>query len=536
MTNDWTDGYVADHTYGHYYFSALAPGYIRACLLMSGFDLPVRESGEPLRYLELGYGQGFSLNLHAAANQDIEFWGTDFLPDQALNAQYFALLSGLGTHILNDSFAELDEKAQAGKLPLFDIIVFHGIWSWINHENQQHILNIVQNSLKPNGAVYISYNSQPGRSLSMPIRELMSIHADRKGIGKDSVTRATEAAALVRALSEAGAAFFTDSPAYTAFVERMQKHPATYLAHEYLNKNWHASYFFEIAKTMATVGCNFVTSANILESTLIAQPEKTRSFLNAVSDPVSWEVLKDYNQNTSFRRDIFIRDSSPMTVDEWRHRLDQSSWCLAGPLDQIKELAIKLPYITLALDEAVYRPILNALAENSYAPKTLAFLRTHPNISHLPHEDFFSCMRMLFGCGYIAPAQPSPSEKTLSICHHLNNIICHMTANGNIQQHLVSPVLGCAYAVSEPHQLFLRSYIAGETNPAKWGIAAFTIMHTGSRAPAYQSREEAEKIRELFLQEAQQFAENTLPFLRAIGIVPASRAAVRTNRDKAKRR
>ena len=111
-----------------------------------------------------------------------------------------------------------------------------------------------------------------------------------------------------------------------------------------------------------------------------------------------------------------------------------------------------------------------------------------------------------------------------------------MTANCNIQQHLVSPFLGCAYAVSEPHQLFLRSYISGETNPAKWGMAAFTIMHAGSRAPADQSREEAEKIRELFLQEAKQFAENTLPFLRAIGIVPSSRPEVRTNRDKAKRR
>ena len=30
-----------------------------------------------LKYLELGYGQGLSINIHAAA-LDGEFWGTDF--------------------------------------------------------------------------------------------------------------------------------------------------------------------------------------------------------------------------------------------------------------------------------------------------------------------------------------------------------------------------------------------------------------------------------------------------------------------------
>ena len=100
-----------------------------------------------------------------------------------------------------------------------------------------------------------------------------------------------------------------------------------------------------------------------------------------------------------------------MTVEEWREQLDESCWSLCTPLPHIRELAVNLPYAGIQLDEAVYRPILNALAENSYTPKTFAFLRTHPDIRHLPHEDFFSCIRMLFGCNYIGPAQASPSDR-----------------------------------------------------------------------------------------------------------------------------
>ena len=520
MTTDWTEGYVADHTYEHYYFPALAPNYIRACLLLSGLDLPLRKPGEPMRYLELGYGQGFSLNLHAATDQEAEFWGTDFLPEQTLSAREIALRAGLGTHLLNDSFAEFDEKAKAGMLPLFDIIVLHGIWSWINRENHEHILNIIRTSLKPGGAVYISYNSMPGRVSSMPLRELMTIHSDRKGAGKDSVTRATEAAALIYALVEGESTYFSYSPASRTLVEHMKTQSPVYLAHEYLNRNWHASYFFEIAKNMASAGCRFVTAANILESALIAQPEKTRSFLNAVSDPVSWEALKDFNQNTGFRRDIFVKDPVSLAPDEWRERLDSSYWSLGAPLTQTDSLSAVLPFATFNLDKSVYDPLLEVLAEDSLAPKSLAFLRTHPRLVHFEYDDFISCIRMLFGCSFIYPAQPSSSAKTLSACRSLNSILCDLTAKGNLQDTLASPVLARGFGVSEHFQLFLRSYMAGIKDPVKWTEDAFSIMSAQGKTLRTKTSQDDQEGLVVFLQEARRFEKDILPFMKTIGIAP----------------
>ena len=59
--------------------------------------------GRPLRYLELGYGQGLSLNIHAAAT-DGEFWGTDFNPVQVANARELASASGAHVKLLDASF------------------------------------------------------------------------------------------------------------------------------------------------------------------------------------------------------------------------------------------------------------------------------------------------------------------------------------------------------------------------------------------------------------------------------------------------
>ena len=83
---DWTSGYVAEIDYTHGYYRELAPGLIDFALLLSGHEPPDRSS---MRYLELGYGQGLSANIHAAAVAG-EVWGADFNPAHAANAQSLA--------------------------------------------------------------------------------------------------------------------------------------------------------------------------------------------------------------------------------------------------------------------------------------------------------------------------------------------------------------------------------------------------------------------------------------------------------------
>ena len=173
-STSWTAGYVAEIDYTYGYYRELSPSLLRVACLNAGLTLPAVER---LTYLELGFGQGLSVNIHAAANEG-NFWGTDFNPMQAAQAQSLAHASGSGATLLNDSFAELAARSD---LPEFDIIALHGIWSWISDENRQTIVDIIRRKLRVGGIVYVSYNCLPGWAAAMPLRHLITLHAELAG-------------------------------------------------------------------------------------------------------------------------------------------------------------------------------------------------------------------------------------------------------------------------------------------------------------------------------------------------------------------
>jgi hypothetical protein len=126
--SDWTAGYVADLAYTYGYYPELNPLRVRMAFLRAGLVPP--EIGAAC---ELGFGQGMSTNLHAAASL-VQWHGTDFNPSQAAFAQDIASQCGTGARLLDEGFADFCHRPD---LPDFDYIGLHGIWSWVNDENRQ---------------------------------------------------------------------------------------------------------------------------------------------------------------------------------------------------------------------------------------------------------------------------------------------------------------------------------------------------------------------------------------------------------------
>eukprot|EP01034_Spumella_vulgaris_P041136 gene41136-50907_t len=116
--SDWSSGYVSNIGYTYGLYAELNPLRIKLAFLNAGLAFP--EVGTAC---ELGFGQGVSINMHAAASVT-EWHGTDFNPSQAAFAQELATASDAHAQLHDQSFAEFCNRPG---LPDFDFIGLHGI-------------------------------------------------------------------------------------------------------------------------------------------------------------------------------------------------------------------------------------------------------------------------------------------------------------------------------------------------------------------------------------------------------------------------
>lgn len=161
---DWNDGYVTDVGYTFGYYGELNPVRTRLALLNAGVAPPTVRTA-----CELGFGQGVSVSVHGAAS-DVEWHGTDFNPTQAGFARMLAADDARAARLHDAAFEEFCNRTD---LPDFDFISLHGIWSWISDANRAVIASFIRRKLKVGGALYISYNTQPGWAAIAPLRDLL---------------------------------------------------------------------------------------------------------------------------------------------------------------------------------------------------------------------------------------------------------------------------------------------------------------------------------------------------------------------------
>jgi SAM-dependent methyltransferase len=220
---DWTAGYVADIGYTFGYYTELNPLRIRLAFSNAGLVAP--ELGTAC---ELGFGQGMSANLHAAASV-VQWSGTDFNPAQAGFAQELAKVAESGARLFDEAFEQFCTRTD---LPDFDYIGLHGIWSWISDENRAVIVEFVRRKLKVGGVLYISYNTQPGWAAMVPMRDLLTEHAEVLGAdGAGIVSRIDSALAFVDQLLAANPTYARANPQIADRIKKIKEQNRHYVAH-----------------------------------------------------------------------------------------------------------------------------------------------------------------------------------------------------------------------------------------------------------------------------------------------------------------
>ncbi len=510
--SDWTAGYVADIGYTYGYYTELNPQRIKLVFLNQGLVFP--EVGTAC---ELGFGQGLSVNLHAAASVT-QWHATDFNPSQAGFALELAAASGASARLYDEAFADFANRTD---LPGFDYIGLHGIWSWISDENRQVIVDFIRKKLKVGGVLYISYNTLPGWAAFGPMRHLMTEHAEVLGTeGRGIVSRIDGAIDFAERLLATHPAFSRANPLVGDRLKKMKAHSRHYLAHEYFNRDWHPMHFATMAEWLKDAKVQYVGSAHYLDHIeAVNLTAEQQAFLKEIPDPMFRETTRDFMVNQQFRRDYWVKGARKLNLLEQTEALRAQKLILTSHRPDVS-LKVSGALGEADMTEAVYAPILDLLADHK--PKTLGQIEQALKDKGIAFVQIIQAAMVLAGAGHLASVQDdSVIGKARKQTDKLNALLCHKARGSNEINYLASPVIGGGFAVNRFEQLILSAIGQGKKQPSEWAQHVWqTIAAQGQKLvkegkPLDTAEENLVELRA----QAETFAEKQLPILKALQIV-----------------
>lgn len=509
--SDWTAGYMADIGYTYGYYTELNPLRVRLAFLNAGLVPP--EVGSAC---ELGFGQGMSANLHAAASV-VQWAGTDFNPAQAGFAQELARVADSGAQLFDEAFDAFCNRAE---LPEFDYIGLHGIWSWISDENRAVIVEFVRRKLKVGGVLYISYNTQPGWAAMVPMRDLLTEHAEVLGAdGAGIVSRIDSALAFADQLLAANPTYARANPQIAERIKKIKEQDRHYVAHEYFNRDWQPMAFAKMAQWLAPAKLQWACSANYLDAIdAVNLSAEQQTLLASIPDPMFRQTVRDFCVNQQFRKDYWVKGARKLSALDQAEALRAQRILLVQPRADVS-LKVTGALGEATLQEAVYGPVLDQLADHK--PKTLAQLEQALQASGVNFPQLVQAVMVLAGAGVVLAAQEdTAATKARKHTERLNTHLMQKVRSSNDLNYLASPLTGGGVTVPRFQQLFLLAKQQGHKQPQDWARLVWNILAAQSQRLLKDGKtlESAEENLAELTRQASEFAEKRLPILKALQI------------------
>jgi len=513
----WNDGYITDVLYyANNYYRECSASWLAAAALLLGHRPP--DLGGPFRYAELGSGQGFGALVVAACSPQAEVWAFDFNPARIEAATRLAARAGIGNiRYVEASFAEL-AALQATDLPPFDIIVSHGVLSWLSAANRQHLIAIIGQRLKPGGIAYLGYNSATGWASMVPMRTLMlqltAVRPERPDLAATAILDAVER------LRAAGALYFAANPMVEQRLARLRLHDPRHLVHELLNADWHPAMFAEVAAAMTEAKCSFIGSAILTDNIpATAVPAGVAALLAETHDPVLRETLREFGAPQEFRWDIYRRGLTPMPAGEHQEMVEALSVARLGRAVPERGITFATSFGPVIGRSEIYAPLL-ALLERG--PMNVRQASVALGFEGHPAPDVLQAIALLVHGGYAHPLLPGGnSAAALDAVRGLNQAIVRATADGMDMLRLVSPVLGAALPEDTIETLVVGELLGGRAARIETlsdAVAALLTRggHTVQRDGTPVT--DAAEIRTLVADQARGTLDR-IPLLRELGVL-----------------
>lgn len=508
---NWNQGYISEIDYLYGYYSELNPLQTRLKLIYAGIK-PI----EVKTACELGFGQGVSL-LCNAASSSIEWYGNDFNPNQVAFVSEAIESSDLSLRVSDQNFEEFCSR---NDLPKFDFIALHGIWSWVSESNRKIISRFIGEKLKVGGVLYISYNTEPGRTAMRPFRELMQWYSmGFTSPDKLLTDKISDSMKFMDELLSVSPAFKNAYPNVERVLNEISNKNKQYLAHEYFNADWEPMSVKRVSDVLSECKLQFAASAHPIDQILNINFTKDQlKLIQSINDPILKESIKDFCINQDFRRDLWIKGGRRLSTRERISELLAISVTLVSPVEDIT-FDLKTPSGNAVLDRNIYQPVLDCLEGKSSIrlSQIASDLKGKLDLSQLMDV----CL-VLAGKGNLCVAvEDKTSEKIKVKTQKLNNFFMDRAEFDQNISVLVSPVTSVAVAVNRFEQFFIKGHKEKYTNGVDlaqfvWSKLKAQGQKIVSNDKVLQSQEDNLKY---LTSLAEDFIENKLPELIRLKII-----------------
>lgn len=509
MTNA-TEGYVSglDYTYG--YHVELNPLRIPLHFANAGLAPPTIRTA-----CELGFGQGVSINMHAATST-VEWYGTDFNSAQAAFASDMASASGAAARLYDEAFADFCARPD---LPDFDFIGLHGVWSWISDRNRALVADFLRRKLKLGGVLYISYNTPAGDAVVTPIQEILTLHADlMKSPGQSMSDRIDKALDFADALVSLSPAYAAANPEVSKRLATVRAAHRSYVAHEYFNRDWQPTSFTRMSEWLAPARLEYACPANFFASVDAwnLAPEQ-QTLLAGIPDATLRETVRDVMLNQRFRRDYWVRGARRLTLPEKLEALFRQKVMLLKPRAGV---AVKVTGErgTFVPEKPVSDAILDALAD--HRPRTVAQIEIALKDKGIVFSPL--CMQMILSMVETGDVFPVQDEVVIRLARkqtdRLNSFLCERARHHSTVTALASPVIGAP--LTEPNRVMLIIMLAlrqGKKQPSE--LAAFVAKTFAMPGMVLMESERRYLSPNETQAELSHFVEHVAPILRALQVI-----------------
>ncbi|MGE3743929.1 MAG: methyltransferase regulatory domain-containing protein [Geminicoccaceae bacterium] len=479
-----TDSYRVTVPYSWDYQPELNPLRAHLVLLRAGFRPPAAGTA-----CELGYGQGASLVLHAAASP-VAWYGTDFNPAHAVAARRLATASGAQASIGDEPFASFCAR---GDLPDFDFIGLHGVWSWIADTERETILRFVHARLRPGGVLYLGYNALPGWADFVPLRQLLVEHAEASGgQGADIVDHVGEAMAFAARLLATGPAMARDNPGLAGMFAALERRSVNALAHELFNRDWQPMFFSAVARRLGPLGLAHAGAADLSDIVDRLDMSATqRRLIEGLADPMLRQLVRDSIFNKRFRRDYWVKDPQLLSAAERDAAIRDERVIATGAATVLpRPLSAALTLQPDGPDAGTVAAVLAGLSARR--PRRLGDIEEGLAGRRVAPLALLDAVMFLAAHGLVESAQEAQTAAAMK--HRTDRLNRHLLEDeslGEADIALASPVTGGGVALSASERQLLRA------------------LHYG-QAPARPSAAN---------EQSRPFLDERLPLLRALQVI-----------------